>query len=165
MGTSSSTFPRGNSAAARLRSGSEARVVAVAANMATAVETAAAAEAEVATIVDVAVGESAAAAGATTETAGRVNTERNAPQKLACAFRELATRIKSKGLRTYLVLASIRRLRMAPSNEELLRELQRLRTEIQQLREIVNALFNAVFEESDEDWDALPEKDEFNLYN
>ncbi len=54
---------------------------------------------------------------------------------------------------------------MVPSNEEVLREVQRLRTEIQQLREIVNALFNAVFEESDEDWDALPEKDEFNLYN
>jgi len=54
---------------------------------------------------------------------------------------------------------------MAPTNEEVLRELHRLRTEIQQLREIVNALFNAVFEENEEEWDALPEKDEFNLYN
>ena len=33
------------------------------------------------------------------------------------------------------------------------------------LREVVNALFNAVFEESDEEWDSTPEKDEFNLYN
>ncbi len=54
---------------------------------------------------------------------------------------------------------------MAPSNEELLRELHRLRTEIQQLREIVSALFNAVFEETGEEWDTVPEKDEFNLYN
>ena len=54
---------------------------------------------------------------------------------------------------------------MAPSNEEVVQELQRLRTEIQQLREIVNALFTAVFEESDEDFEKVPEKDEFNLYN
>ena len=54
---------------------------------------------------------------------------------------------------------------MAPSNEEVVQELQRLRTEIQQLREIVNALFNAVFEDSDEEWESAPEKDEFNLYN
>jgi len=54
---------------------------------------------------------------------------------------------------------------MTPSNEELLRELQRLRSEIQQLREIVNALFNAVFEDSEEGWHGPPEKDEFNLYN
>lgn len=54
---------------------------------------------------------------------------------------------------------------MAPSNDDVLRELQRLRTEIQQLREIVNALFTAVFDESDEDWDRVPDKDEFNLYN
>jgi len=54
---------------------------------------------------------------------------------------------------------------MAPSNEEVVQELQRLRTEIQQLREIVNALFTAVFEESDEDFETVPEKDEFNLYN
>jgi len=54
---------------------------------------------------------------------------------------------------------------MAVSNEEVLKELSRLRTEIQQLREIVNALFNAVFEESEEEWDSAPERDEFNLYN
>ncbi len=54
---------------------------------------------------------------------------------------------------------------MAPSNDDLMRELARLRTEIQQLREVVSALFNAVFEEGEEDWDAVPEKDEFNLYN
>ncbi len=54
---------------------------------------------------------------------------------------------------------------MAVSNEDVLSELKNLRTEVQQLREIVNALFNAVFEESDEEWDSQPEKDEFNLYN
>ncbi len=54
---------------------------------------------------------------------------------------------------------------MSASNEDVMKELNRLRTEIQQLREVVNALFNAVFEESDEEWDAAPEKDEFNLYN
>jgi|GEM_PF-1382557 len=59
----------------------------------------------------------------------------------------------------------MRRPFMTPSNEELLRELQRLRSEIQQLREIVNALFNAVFEDSEEGWHGPPEKDEFNLYN
>ena len=54
---------------------------------------------------------------------------------------------------------------MAVSNDDVMKELTRLRTEIQQLREVVNALFNAVFEESDEEWDSTPEKDEFNLYN
>ncbi|HEY5605044.1 MAG TPA: hypothetical protein VIL45_00820 [Thermoplasmata archaeon] len=54
---------------------------------------------------------------------------------------------------------------MAHSNDDVLKELQRLRTEIQQLREVVSALFNAVFEDADEDWDTVPEKDEFNLYN
>ena len=54
---------------------------------------------------------------------------------------------------------------MYASNEDVMKELGRLRTEIQQLREIVNALFNAVFEESEEGWDATPEKGEFNLYN
>jgi len=29
----------------------------------------------------------------------------------------------------------------------------------------VSALFNAVFEEGEEDLDSVPEKDEFNLYN
>jgi len=54
---------------------------------------------------------------------------------------------------------------MAPTNEEVFQEIQRLRGEIQQLREIVSALFNAVFEDSEEGWDSAPEKDEFNLYN
>lgn len=54
---------------------------------------------------------------------------------------------------------------MAPSNEEVLQELHRLRNEIQQLREIVSALFNAVFEDNEEEWETVPEKDEFNLYN
>lgn len=54
---------------------------------------------------------------------------------------------------------------MVPSNDDVLKEIQRLRTEIQQLREIVNALFNAVFEDADEEWDRVPDKDEFNLYN
>jgi tetrahydromethanopterin S-methyltransferase subunit B len=54
---------------------------------------------------------------------------------------------------------------MTDSNEDVMKELSRLRSEIQQLREIVNALFNAVFEESDEEWNSAPEKDEFNLYN
>ncbi|HKZ99754.1 MAG TPA: hypothetical protein VJ326_09235 [Thermoplasmata archaeon] len=54
---------------------------------------------------------------------------------------------------------------MAPSNDEVLQELTRLRSEIQQLREIVSALFNAVFEENEEEWETVPEKDEFNLYN
>jgi hypothetical protein len=54
---------------------------------------------------------------------------------------------------------------MAPSNEEVLQELTRLRGEIQQLREIVSALFNAVFEENEEEWETVPDKDEFNLYN
>jgi len=61
--------------------------------------------------------------------------------------------------------STVPRLRMAQSNEEVMRELARLRTEIQQLREVVSALFNAVFEEGDEDWETVPEKDEFNLYN
>ena len=54
---------------------------------------------------------------------------------------------------------------MPASNEEVMKELARLRTDIQQLREVGSALFNAVFEEGDQDWDSVPEKDEFNLYN
>src|SRR3989449_4988653 len=54
---------------------------------------------------------------------------------------------------------------MPASNEEVMKELARLRTEIQQLREVVSARFHAVFEEGDEDWDSVPEKDEFNLYS
>ena len=50
---------------------------------------------------------------------------------------------------------------------DLAQEVQRLRTEIQQLREIVNALFNAVFEDNDdEEWEPGPERDDrFHLYN
>ncbi len=51
------------------------------------------------------------------------------------------------------------------STEDLHQEVRRLRTEIQQLREIVNALFNAVFEESEEDVDALPKDDNHSMYN
>jgi len=51
------------------------------------------------------------------------------------------------------------------SREELHQEVRRLRTEIQQLREIVNALFNAVFEDSEEEWDAAPKGDDNNMYN
>ena len=51
------------------------------------------------------------------------------------------------------------------SSEELHQEVRRLRTEIQQLREIVNALFNAVFEDSDEEFDASPKGDDHNMYN
>lgn len=54
---------------------------------------------------------------------------------------------------------------MNASNEQVLKELGKLRTEIEQLREIVNALFNAVFEDSEEGWEPTPEKGEFNLYN
>ena len=56
---------------------------------------------------------------------------------------------------------------MAVSQTDLAQELQRLRTEIQQLREIVNALFNAVFEENeDEEWEPGPDRDDrFHLYN
>lgn len=54
---------------------------------------------------------------------------------------------------------------MAPSNEELLAELSRLRNEIQQLREIVSALFNAVFEDNEGEWESVPDREDFNLYN
>ena len=57
------------------------------------------------------------------------------------------------------------RNRMPQSTEELLAEIRRLRNEIQQLREMVNALFNAVFEEYDEEWDSLPRREDFNAYN
>ena len=47
---------------------------------------------------------------------------------------------------------------MSPSNEEVLQEVHRLRSEIQQLREIVSALFNAVFEDAEEEWDRSEER-------
>jgi hypothetical protein len=68
-------------------------------------------------------------------------------------------------IRTYPVFNALRKVAMAVSNDDVMKELSRLRTEIQQLREVVNALFNAVFEESEEEWDSTPDKDEFNLYN
>ena len=53
-----------------------------------------------------------------------------------------------------------------PSDEELHREVRRLRSEIQQLREIVNALFNAVFEDNEEEFETLPRGDEnSSMYN
>ena len=73
--------------------------------------------------------------------------------------------MEGKVIRTYPVLNDFRKVAMAVSNDDVMKELNRLRSEIQQLREVVNALFNAVFEESDEGWDSQPEKDEFNLYN
>ncbi len=73
--------------------------------------------------------------------------------------------MEGKVIRTYPVLNASRKVEMAVSNDDVMKELNRLRSEIQQLREVVNALFNAVFEESDEEWDSQPEKDEFNLYN
>jgi len=56
---------------------------------------------------------------------------------------------------------------MAGPETELAQEVQRLRTEIQQLREIVNALFNAIFEDNeDEEWEGAPARDDkFHLYN
>lgn len=54
---------------------------------------------------------------------------------------------------------------MQQTTEELLAEIQRLRNEIQQLREMVNALFNAVFEDLEEDWDTLPHREDYNMYN
>ena len=54
---------------------------------------------------------------------------------------------------------------MAPTNEEVFQEIQRLRGEIQQLREIVSALFNAVFEDSEEEIESAPKGDDNNMYN
>ena len=55
---------------------------------------------------------------------------------------------------------------MGQPNEEILDEVRRLRGEIQQLREVVNALFNVVFEENEEEADPVPHRhDDFSLYN
>lgn len=54
---------------------------------------------------------------------------------------------------------------MDSSNESLHEEVQRLRTEIQQLREIVHALFNAVFEDASEEFEPLPNRDDNHMYN
>ncbi len=57
---------------------------------------------------------------------------------------------------------------MPKSNEELLLEIQRLREEIAQLREMVNTLFNIVFEEIGEEAgpEGFPSRDDdFSMYN
>ena len=55
---------------------------------------------------------------------------------------------------------------MDASNTDVMKEITRLRTEIQQLREIVNALFNAVFEDNEEEWEGAPDRDDrTHLYN
>lgn len=54
---------------------------------------------------------------------------------------------------------------MDSANEELHQEVRRLRTEIQQLREIVNALFNAVFEDTEAEVDTPPGRDDHSMYN
>jgi len=50
------------------------------------------------------------------------------------------------------------------TSEELQQEVRRLRSEIQQLREIVNALFNAVFEDQGE-YEPSGHGDEHHMYN
>jgi hypothetical protein len=58
---------------------------------------------------------------------------------------------------------------MADSDKELLSEIKRLRTEVQQLREVVNTLVNMVmeFEETDDDMEppVRPPQDNFSIYN
>jgi len=52
------------------------------------------------------------------------------------------------------------------TNDDLHREVRRLRTEIQQLKEIVNALFNAVFEDPEGEFEGTPRGDENSqMYN
>ncbi|MGI0148655.1 MAG: hypothetical protein ACREDF_03880 [Thermoplasmata archaeon] len=55
--------------------------------------------------------------------------------------------------------------KMDSGNEALHQEVRRLRTEIQQLREIVNALFNAVFEDTESEVDAAPGREDNSMYN
>jgi len=55
--------------------------------------------------------------------------------------------------------------KMDSGNEELHQEVRRLRTEIRQLREIVNALFNAVFEDTEGELEAVPGHDDNSMYN
>jgi len=55
---------------------------------------------------------------------------------------------------------------MAQTNDDLIQEIQRLRSEINQLREIVNALFNAVFEDEGPEVESAPDRhDQSHLYN
>jgi len=55
--------------------------------------------------------------------------------------------------------------KMDSGNDALQQEVRRLRTEIQQLREIVNALFNAVFEDTAEEFDPAAGRDDNSMYN
>lgn len=56
-------------------------------------------------------------------------------------------------------------LKMDSTNDALHQEVRRLRTEIQQLREIVNALFNAVFEDTESEFEPGPGRDDNSMYN
>src|SRR2546426_746488 len=88
--------------------------------------------------------------------------ERTEHRKLAADYADLRLSVPASELGGGTIAEKHR----APRGEGQDREgRDRLRTEIQQLREVVSALFNAVFEEGEEDWDSVPEKDEFNLYN
>lgn len=64
-------------------------------------------------------------------------------------------------------MVGARGIPMARSNEELLTEVQRLRDEIAQLREMVAALYSVVFEEmGDEGPEDFPSReDDFSVYN
>ena len=55
--------------------------------------------------------------------------------------------------------------KMDSGNDDLQREVRRLRTEIQQLREIVNALFNAVFEDQEGEFEHRPSGEDSSMYN
>ncbi len=56
---------------------------------------------------------------------------------------------------------------MRKSNEELLGEIKRLRDEVEQLREMVGALFSLVFEDMEEEPGnaGLPRGSDFSIYN
>ncbi len=55
---------------------------------------------------------------------------------------------------------------MRKSNKDLMGEIQRLREEIQQLRDMVSALFSIVFEDSEEGGEPFHEREgDFSIYN
>lgn len=57
-------------------------------------------------------------------------------------------------------------LRRTDTKEDLLAEIQKLRTELQQIREIVSTLFQMVVEEYDEEIESSAEgKEGFSIYN
>ncbi|MCK5290552.1 MAG: hypothetical protein KAR39_00865 [Thermoplasmata archaeon] len=57
-------------------------------------------------------------------------------------------------------------MRRTDTKEDLLAEIQKLRTELQQIREIVSTLFQMVVEEYDEELDFSPEgREGFSIYN